>query len=32
MTPETVKTIFCVVSVILIFYWKMFGGKPNDNR
>lgn len=30
MTPETIKTIFCVVSAILIFYWKMAGGKNRD--
>ena len=30
MKPETIKTIFCVVSVILILYWKMAGGKNND--
>lgn len=30
MEPEAIKTIFCVVSVILIFYWKMFGGKRSD--
>lgn len=22
--------IFCIIAIILITYWKMFGGKRND--
>ena len=30
MTPETIKTIFCIIALILITYWKMFGGKNRE--
>ena len=32
MTYEIIFKTFCIISLILITYWKMFGGKPNDNR
>ena len=30
MTPETIKDVLCVIAVIFIFYWKMFGGKNRE--
>lgn len=36
MTPETIKTVLCVIALILILYFKVFGkmleGRKNDNR
>lgn len=32
MTAEEIKIVLCVFAAILIFYFKMFGGKKNENR
>ena len=30
MTAEEIKIVVCVFVTIFIFYWKIFGGKPNE--